>query len=104
MLDVVVPSCEATSQQVDPMSGVSGESVVVPRGELARLRAVEDAARWHYANSACAGWPQGEVLALALDLNPEAPAERFARLLDALGIRHDGVDPLSKLLEVDDGE
>lgn len=75
------------------------EPVMVDRSELARLRGIEDAARWHYANSACAGWPQGEVLALALDLNPESPKEEFGRLLDALGIEHEDADPLSKLLE-----
>lgn len=81
------------------------DEVPVAQRELARLRGIEEAARWHLANSACVGWPQGEVLALALGLNPEAPNEAFARLLDALYIDHDASDPLAALLdgEANDG-
>lgn len=75
------------------------ESAPVTERELARLRGIEEAARWHLAHSACVGWPQGEVLALALGLNPEAPNEAFARLLDALYIDHNASDPLAALLD-----
>lgn len=77
----------------------SAPQVTIPQAEYARLRAVEEAARWHHANSACAGWPQGEVLALALGLNPEAPRQAFARLLDALHIEHDEDDPMARWLD-----
>lgn len=81
------------------MTGRDGEIVEIDRAELARLRGIEEAARWHYANSACAGWPQGEVLALALNVDPDGPRERFADLLDALHIPHDEhPDPLAALL------
>lgn len=63
-----------------------GDPMTITQGEYDRLRAIEDAARWHHGNSACAGWMQGEVLALALGLDPDAPRKRFLELLDALGI------------------
>lgn len=66
--------------------------------ELARLRAIEEAARWHLANSACRGWPQGEVLALALGLNPDEPNRAFGELLRRFGIEAPD-DPLIDLLD-----
>lgn len=69
--------------------------------ELARLRGIEEAARWHLAHSACSGWEQGEVLALALGIDPEGPRKQFWKLLDALGIPHDR-DPLADLFGPDD--
>lgn len=62
----------------------------VTAAEIERLRAIEDAARWHLANSACAGWQQGEVLALALGLDPDAPRVAFNKLLRLMG--HDVAD------------
>lgn len=76
----------------------SPEPVQVAAAELARLRAIEEAARWHLANSACRGWEQGNVLALALGVDPTADDRQFARLLRALGIEaHD--DPLWSLFD-----
>lgn len=66
--------------------------VIVPQSEYDRLRAIEDAARWHLNNSACRGWEQGEVLAIALGLDPDAPQRSFERLLDALGVDMDDED------------
>lgn len=65
--------------------------------ELRRLRAIEEAARWHLGESACRGWPQGEVLAMALGLDPDAPQQEFNRLLGLLGIEV-AEDPLLGLL------
>lgn len=76
-------------------------TTAITRSELARLRGIEEAARWHLSNSSCAGWPQGEVLALALGIDPEAPRRAFGELLDALGIPHDD-DPLIALLDEGD--
>lgn len=74
------------------------DEVLIKRTELARLRGIEEAARFHL-HGACVNWPRGEVLALALGMNPEAPRQSFARLLNALGIEHDEHDPMARLLD-----
>lgn len=74
--------------------------VSILASEYERLVAVEEAARWHLANSACRGWQQGEVLALALGLNPDEPVRQFRRLLRQLGIDAPH-DPLSDVLDAE---
>lgn len=103
-LVTIAPSPEPVSGLPDPpqASGDLPSSPASPTpsvAELARLRGIEEAARWHYEHSACRGWPQGEVLALALGLDPEGPTDAFMALLDALGIEHDPADPLAALLK-----
>lgn len=71
--------------------------VEIAEQEVRRLRAIEEAARWHLGESACRGWPQGEVLAMALGLDPDAPQQEFNRLLELMGIEV-AEDPLLGLL------
>lgn len=80
------------------MADQRAAKVELDSAEYARLLDVEEAARWHLANSACSGWPQGEALALALGRDPEAPRRAFRRLAALFDIEVPE-DELERLME-----